>query len=79
VERGASSVTRQQLRGYAIDSQVLIAISFAQCRRARLANQYSFDIIRAIEFAAPKDFISLKTQARKTGKKRPGKKPGQKP
>jgi hypothetical protein len=51
----------------------------AQCGRARLANQYSFDIIRAIEFAAPKDFISLKTQARKTGKKRPGKKPGQKP
>jgi hypothetical protein len=72
-------VTRQQLRDCAIDSQVLIAISFAQCGWPRLANQCSFDIIRATEFAAPKDFISLKTQARKTGKKRPGKKPGQKP
>ncbi|MCP1476898.1 hypothetical protein ABIA54_004255 [Pseudomonas sp. EB276 TE3739] len=72
-------MTRQQLRACAIDSQVLIAISFGHCGWARVANRYSFDIIRAIEFAAPKDFISLKTQARKTGKKRPGKKPGQKP
>jgi len=30
-------------------------------------------------FVTPKDFISLKVKARKTGKKRPGKKPGQKP
>ncbi|MGN4049583.1 hypothetical protein [Pseudomonas sp. SM4] len=72
-------MTRTQLRGYAIDSQVLIVITLPQCGRARLAKRYSFDIIRAIEFAAPKDFISLKTQTRKTGKKRPGKKPGQKP
>ncbi|WP_174823839.1 hypothetical protein [Pseudomonas moraviensis] len=71
-------MTRQQLRGYAIDSQVLIAISFAQCGRARLANQYSFDIIRAIEFAAPKDFISLKTQAPKNGQKKTRQKAGSK-
>jgi len=72
-------MTRTQLRGYAIDSQVLIVITLPQCGRARLAKRYSFDIIRAIEFAAPKDFISLKPQAQKKGKKRPGKKPGQKP
>lgn len=77
-ERGASSVTRQQLRAYAIDSQVLIAISFGHCGWARVANRYSFDIIRAIEFAAPKDFISLKTQARKTGKKKTRQKAGSK-
>ncbi|MDX9679509.1 hypothetical protein NQ186_19530 [Pseudomonas zeae] len=53
-------MTRKQLRDCAIDSQVLIGISLPQCGRASLANQYSFDIIRAIEFAAPKDFISLK-------------------
>jgi len=51
-------VTRQQLRGYAIDSQVLIAISFAQCGWARLANQYSFDIIRAIELQHPKTSLA---------------------
>ncbi|HWH86127.1 MAG TPA: hypothetical protein VNV36_05045 [Pseudomonas sp.] len=72
-------MTRQQLRECAIDSQVLIANGLARCGRARLANRYPFDMIRAIEFAAPKDFISLKIQARKTGKKRPGEKPGQKP
>ncbi|WP_097088216.1 MULTISPECIES: hypothetical protein [unclassified Pseudomonas] len=72
-------MTRKQLRDCAIDSQVLIVISLPQSGRALLAKRYSFDIIRAIEFAAPKDFISLKPQARKTGKKRPGKKPGQKP
>jgi hypothetical protein len=49
-----------QLRVYAIDSQVLSAVSFPQCSRACLANRYSFDIIRAIDFAASKDFISLK-------------------
>jgi hypothetical protein len=27
-----------------------------------LPTEYSFDIIRAIEFAAPKDFISLKVK-----------------
>ncbi len=58
--RGASSMTRMQLSDCAIDSQVLFVISLPQCGRARLANGYSFDIIRAIEFAAPKDFISLK-------------------
>ncbi|UVK90454.1 hypothetical protein LOY52_10415 [Pseudomonas sp. B21-051] len=57
---GASSVTRKQLRDCAIDSQVLIVISLLQSGRALLAKRYSFDIIRAIEFAAPKDFISLK-------------------
>ncbi|MFZ3283666.1 hypothetical protein [Pseudomonas sp.] len=72
-------MTRMQLRDCAIDSQVLIVFSLPQYGRARLAKRYSFDIIRAIEFATPEDFISLKTQARKTGKKRPGKKPGQKP
>ncbi|WP_435037317.1 hypothetical protein [Pseudomonas neuropathica] len=72
-------MTRMQLRECAIDSQVLIVISLPQCGRAWLVIRYSFDIIRAIEFAVPKDFISLKPQARKTGKKRPGKKPGQKP
>ncbi|WP_406226819.1 hypothetical protein ACI7YU_15995 [Pseudomonas siliginis] len=51
-------MTRQQLRGYAIDSQVLIAISFAQCGWARLANQYSFDIIRAIELQHPKTSLA---------------------
>jgi hypothetical protein len=49
-----------QLRGCAIDSQVLIVISLPQWRRASLAKRYSFDIIRAIEFAVPEDFISLK-------------------
>ncbi|CAI8741675.1 RES domain-containing protein [Pseudomonas sp. IT-P260] len=58
--RGASSVTRKQLRDCAIDSQVLIVIGLPQSGRAKLAKRYSFDIIRAIEFAAPKDFISLK-------------------
>ncbi|WP_426235295.1 hypothetical protein [Pseudomonas sp. TWP3-2] len=72
-------MTRRQLSVYAIDSQVLFGITLVQCSRVSLAKRYSFAIIRAIEFAAPKDFISLKTQARKTGKKRPGKKPGQKP
>jgi hypothetical protein len=78
VWRGASSMTRKQLRDCAIDSQVLIVISLPQCGRARLAKRYSFDIIRAIEFAAPKDFISLKTQARKTGKKKTRQKAGSK-
>jgi hypothetical protein len=55
-------LTRKQLRDYEIDSQVLFAVSFAQCCRASLANRYSFDIIRAIEFAVPKDFISLKVK-----------------
>jgi hypothetical protein len=59
---GASSLTRKQLRDYEIDSQVLFAVSFAQCCRASFANRYSFAIIRAIEFAAPKDFISLKVK-----------------
>ncbi|MGY2441701.1 hypothetical protein [Pseudomonas sp. SDO52101_S400] len=72
-------MTRMQLSSCAIDSQVLIGITFPQCGRGSLAKRYSFDIIRAIEFAAPKDFISLKPQARKLAKKRPGKKPGQKP
>jgi hypothetical protein len=53
-------MTRKQLRDCAIDSQVLIVISLPQCGRARLAKRYSFDIIRAIEFATPEDFISLK-------------------
>ncbi|WP_157836049.1 hypothetical protein [Pseudomonas sp. H1h] len=53
-------MTRKQLRDCAIDSQVLIVISLPQSGRASLAKRYSFDIIRAIEFAAPKDFISLK-------------------
>jgi hypothetical protein len=61
-KRGASSLTPSQLRDCAIDSQVLFTISLAQCCRASLANRYSFDIIRAIEFAAPKDFISLKVK-----------------
>ncbi|WP_139832897.1 hypothetical protein [Pseudomonas sp. R45(2017)] len=72
-------MTRMQLSGCAIDSQVLIGITLPQCGRGPLAKQYSFDIIRAIDFAAPKDFISLKLQARKLAKKIPGKKPGQKP
>ncbi|MBK5374068.1 hypothetical protein JFT91_15995 [Pseudomonas sp. TH08] len=71
-------MTRTQLRRYAIDSQVLIVISLRQCGRAPLAKRYSFDIIRAIEFAAPKDFISLKPQARKTGKKKTRQKAGSK-
>ncbi|MBX9405842.1 hypothetical protein K5E40_09120 [Pseudomonas baetica] len=53
-------MTLMQLRGYAIDSQALIAISLPQCARASFAKQYSFDTIRVIEFAALKDFISLK-------------------
>jgi hypothetical protein len=53
-------VTRKQLRDCAIDSQVLIVIGLPQSGRAKLAKRYSFDIIRAIEFAAPTDFISLK-------------------
>ncbi|WP_236189077.1 hypothetical protein [Pseudomonas paraglycinae] len=72
-------MTRMQLSGCAIDSQVLIGVTLPQCGRGPLAKQYSFDTIRAIEFAASKDFISLKPQARKLAKKRPGKKPGQKP
>jgi hypothetical protein len=32
---------------------VLIVISLAQSGRALLAKRYSFDIIRAIEFATP--------------------------
>jgi hypothetical protein len=71
-------MTRKQLRECAIDSQVLIVISLPQCGRASLAKRYSFDIIRAIEFAAPKDFISLKPQARKTGKKKTRQKAGSK-
>jgi hypothetical protein len=59
-KKGASSLTPTQLRDYAIDSQVLSGITLAQRSKASLANKYSFDIIRAIEFAAPKDFISLK-------------------
>jgi hypothetical protein len=58
VVAGASSMTRTQLRDYAIDSQVLIVISLTQCSRARLANRYSFDIIRAIEFAALKTSLA---------------------
>ncbi|MBN3966353.1 hypothetical protein IMW75_13860 [Pseudomonas gregormendelii] len=72
-------MTPTQLRDCAIDSQVLFINSLAQCYRASLAKEHSFDIIRAIEFAVPEDFISLKPKARITGKKRPGKKPGQKP
>ncbi|MGN8143555.1 hypothetical protein ACTJK3_21955 [Pseudomonas sp. 22105] len=71
-------MTRWQLSGCAIDSQVLIGITLSQCGRGRLAKRCSFDIIRADEFAAPKDFISLKPQARKLAKKRPGKKAGSK-
>ncbi|XHF34651.1 hypothetical protein OXH62_06765 [Pseudomonas chlororaphis] len=66
-------MTRMQLSGCAIDSQVLIGITLPQCGRGPLAKQYSFDIIRAIEFAALKDFISLKPQARKMAKKDPAK------
>ncbi|MDI2143138.1 MULTISPECIES: hypothetical protein [unclassified Pseudomonas] len=66
-------MTRMQLSSCAIDSQVLIGITFPQCGRGSLAKRYSFDIIRAIEFAAPKDFISLKPQARKLAKKDPAK------
>lgn len=58
--RGASSLTPKQLREYAIDSQVLFAITLPLRFEACLANKKSFDMIRAIEFAAPKDFISLK-------------------
>ncbi|WP_311881647.1 MULTISPECIES: hypothetical protein [unclassified Pseudomonas] len=71
-------MTRKQLRECAIDSQVLNVISLPQSGRASLAKRYSFDIIRAIEFAAPKDFISLKPQARKTGKKKTRQKAGSK-
>ncbi|MFI8223407.1 hypothetical protein [Pseudomonas sp. NPDC085632] len=71
-------MTRKQLRDCAIDSQVLIVISLPQCGGVRLAKRYSFDIIRAIEFAAPEDFISLKPQARKTGKKKTRQKAGSK-
>ncbi|HEX4548205.1 hypothetical protein [Pseudomonas sp.] len=53
-------MTRKQLRDCAIDSQVLIVFSLPQWRQGSLAKRYSFDIIRAIEFAAPEDFISLK-------------------
>ncbi|WP_339431983.1 MULTISPECIES: hypothetical protein [unclassified Pseudomonas] len=53
-------MTLMQLRDYAIDSQALIAISFPQCGWASLAKRYSFDTIGVIEFAALKDFISLK-------------------
>ncbi|WP_367253941.1 hypothetical protein [Pseudomonas sp. stari2] len=66
-------MTRMQLSSCAIDSQVLIGITFPQCGRGSLAKRYSFDIIRAIEFAEPKDFISLKPQARKLAKKDPAK------
>jgi hypothetical protein len=55
-------LTPTQLRGCAIDSQVLFFVGLSQCCRASLANRYSFDIIRAIEFAARKDFISLKVK-----------------
>ncbi|MGE8153393.1 hypothetical protein ACQKP5_19360 [Pseudomonas vancouverensis] len=79
VERGASSLTPAQLSVYAIDSQVLFVGALRRRRRAWLANWHSFDIIRAIEFAAPKDFISLKPKPENWPKKRPGKKPGQKP
>ncbi|WP_139834230.1 hypothetical protein [Pseudomonas sp. B11(2017)] len=72
-------MTRRQLSGCAIDSQVLNVIVWCRFGRVRLAKRYSFDIIRATEFAAPEDFISLKPKARKLAKKRPGKKPGQKP
>ncbi|MEX3777465.1 hypothetical protein [Pseudomonas sp. MYb118] len=71
-------MTRQQLRDYEIDSQVLFAISFTQCCRASLANRYSFDIIRAIEFATPKDFISLKVKPEKLAKKKTRQKAGSK-
>ncbi|AWY40013.1 hypothetical protein DKY63_08920 [Pseudomonas putida] len=57
---GASSLTPTQLRVYAIDSQVLSTITLPPRFEACLANKKSFDMIRAIEFAAPKDFISLK-------------------
>ncbi|WP_219931093.1 hypothetical protein, partial [Pseudomonas prosekii] len=57
---GASSMTRRQLRECAIDSQVLIGISLAQCRRGSLANGHSFDMMPAIELAALTVFISLK-------------------
>ncbi|RON47294.1 hypothetical protein BK665_27445 [Pseudomonas frederiksbergensis] len=60
VTRGASSLTPKQLRDCVIDSQVLFWISLAQCGRGSLAIRYSFDIMPAIEFAAPTVFISLK-------------------
>jgi len=53
-------MTRVQLSSCAIDSQVLIGITFLQYCRGSLARRCAFDIIRAIEFAASKDFISLK-------------------
>jgi hypothetical protein len=55
-------LTPTQLRDCAIDSQVLFFISLSQWWRASLANRHSFDIIRANEFVAPKDFISLKVK-----------------
>ncbi|MDI2590890.1 hypothetical protein NYP20_18455 [Pseudomonas sp. N3-W] len=66
-------MTQTQLRGCRIDSQVLFVVSFSQCGRASLANRYSFDIIRAIEFAAPEDFISLKPKPDQLAKKDPAK------
>jgi hypothetical protein len=73
-------MTRMQLRGCAIDSQVLIVISLPQCAPGfGLAKRYSFDIIRAIEFATPEDFISLKTISPKNGQKKTRQKAGSKP
>ncbi|WP_177409008.1 hypothetical protein [Pseudomonas sp. R37(2017)] len=71
-------MTPSQLRGCAIDSQVLFVAGLNQWCRAFLAIRYSFDIIRAIEFATPEDFISLKPKARKTGKKKTRQKAGSK-
>ncbi|WP_181456819.1 hypothetical protein [Pseudomonas fluorescens] len=66
-------MTLSQLRECAIDSQVLFVAGLNQRWRASLAKRHSFDIIRAIEFATPKDFISLKPKARNWQKKDPAK------
>ncbi|TDF82490.1 hypothetical protein E1573_15120 [Pseudomonas sp. H9] len=67
-EKGASSLTREEISRNEIDSQVL----FLQTRVTCFTMRHSFAIIAAIQ--ATPAFISLKSQ-----KKRPGKKPGQKP
>ncbi|WP_223461494.1 MULTISPECIES: hypothetical protein [unclassified Pseudomonas] len=55
------------------DSQVLPVAGLNPWCRASLANWYSFDIIRAIEFATHEDFISLKPKPEKLAKKDPAK------
>jgi hypothetical protein len=66
-------LTLSQLRDCEIDSQVLFVAGLNQWWWASLAKRHSFDIIRAIKFATPKDFISLKLKARKLAKKDPAK------